>query len=113
MQSIYLHILCVSFTYIWIFFACLCIFLTDLSQLAGLQASPAPFQQALQQQLRQAHADSPGYGDRWAPPGQAPPPWAARRPAHPAAAAAPSVSAAAAFLVLLLQDKVAILAEYT
>ena len=111
------------FTYNWIFFAYLCIFLPDPFQLAGLRAAPVPFQQALQQQVR-VHssllARSWGFARVWRPRGAArasPPPGPPRRPARSAAAAAPSTFASVAFLVLLRRDKVTILAhnlaEYT
>ena len=113
-QSMYLHILCIFFTYNCKFFAYLRIFLPDPFQLAlcwlFLYHSSKPYNNSFMSTLycSQAHADSHGYGDPGAPPWPvnrpAPP---ARRPARPSAAAAPSASASAASLLLLLQDKVA------
>ena len=110
------------FTCNCIFFAYLCIFLRDPFQLALLLAVSVPFSKHYNNRFvctlhcSQAHADLPGYGDPGAQPRPAytpaPP---GHSPASTAAAAAPSVSAstAAALLLLLWQDKVTILAEYT
>ena len=80
------------FTYNCIFFAYLCIYLPDPFPLAGLQAVPVPFQQALPQQVH-VHssllASSCGFTRVWRCPGR-PPPGQARSPARPAAAAAPA-----------------------